>query len=351
MRKEKIMSETQEIQKPDTNLPALRPPRLPYHPLIKEEFGYDIHAWKALVEAIFPNAKTPESVRLALSYCKARKLDPFKRCIHIVPIWDSNKRQEVETIWPGIGELRTTAHRTGAYAGRDKTEFGPMVEETWGGGNDKVTVKFPEWAQVTVYRMVGKIRVAYAGPQVYWMETFSSVKSGVPNSMWRTRPRGQLDKCAEAAALRAAFPEEVGNEYIDAEAHPGNTQRQSFEETQANTTRQIEAEQGTEPIDTTFEGNGDNELENEPNDPQTKAKAEEQKQALAESEASGGKKKTTKNAARSKNQPKPYHCNHCNRDLEAEEILEDGQGLQCPKCLSRKIVRNPNAKVPDAIKD
>ena len=31
--------------------------------------------------------------------------------------------------------------------------------------------------------------------------------------MWKKRPRGQLDKAAEAAALRAAFPEELGNDY------------------------------------------------------------------------------------------------------------------------------------------
>ena len=31
--------------------------------------------------------------------------------------------------------------------------------------------------------------------------------------MWTKRKRGQLSKCAEAGALRKAFPEEVGNEY------------------------------------------------------------------------------------------------------------------------------------------
>ena len=208
------------------NLPVLSQPRLPYHPAVKDRFGYDKSDWKALVEAIYPAAQTPESVILALSYCKARKLDPFKRCVHIVPIWDSAKKRNVDTIWPGIGEIRTTAHRTKCYAGRDKTEFGPDVEKTWEGktkgqyGKDyKITVTFPEWAQVTVYRTMHKERVAFAGPQVYWIETFGKNSGGGPNSMWETRPRGQIDKCAEAAALRAAFPEEIGNEYIEAEAH------------------------------------------------------------------------------------------------------------------------------------
>jgi hypothetical protein len=31
--------------------------------------------------------------------------------------------------------------------------------------------------------------------------------------MWCRRPFGQIEKCAEAAALRRAFPEEIGNEY------------------------------------------------------------------------------------------------------------------------------------------
>jgi phage recombination protein Bet len=193
-------------------VPALSPPRLPYHPAVEERFGIDRASWKALVEAIFPNATSVESVILALSYCRARKLDPFKRNVHIVPIWNKELGRMVDTIWPGIGELRTTAFRTGEYAGRDKTEFGPMVTQKVG----SVEHTFPDWAQITVYRMVKGQRVAFAGPQVFWLETYATVKRNddTPNEMWQNRPRGQIDKCAEAAALRAAFPEEIGGDYI-----------------------------------------------------------------------------------------------------------------------------------------
>lgn len=207
------MSENKE------SVPALNGPRLPYHPAVEERFGIDRASWKALVEAVFPAAQSTESVILALSYCRARQLDPFKKNVHIVPIWDKEKRRLVDTVWPGIGELRTTAFRTGQYAGRDKTEFGPDITQNWTDAQGKkVTVSFPEWAQVTVYRMMDGQRMAFAGPQVYWMETFAEQKGGVPNAMWQKRPRGQLDKCAEGAALRAAFPEELGDQHTDAEA-------------------------------------------------------------------------------------------------------------------------------------
>lgn len=202
---------------------TIAPPRLPYHPAMQERFGIDQSAWRALVEAVFPAARTAEGVLLALSYCRARKLDPFKRPVHVVPIWDSQRRVYVESVWPGIGELRTTAFRTGNYAGSDAAAFGPDVTEVFKGrvkaGKDSwkdvsVTVAFPEWCQFTVYRLLPNgHRAAIPGPRVYWRETFAKQgKADVPNEMWAKRPRGQLEKCAEAAALRRAFPEEIGND-------------------------------------------------------------------------------------------------------------------------------------------
>lgn len=188
------------------------PPRLPYDSRIEERFGIDIGGWRALTDAIFPSASTTDAIILALSYCKARKLDPFKKPVQIVPMWDSKRKQMVDTVWPGIGELRTTAFRTGQYAGRDAAIFGEMRDFKL---SDDVTISYPEWCEVVVYRVLGGARCPFHGPRVHWMETYATAgkDTNAPNKMWSKRPNGQLEKCAEAAALRAAFPEELGNEY------------------------------------------------------------------------------------------------------------------------------------------
>lgn len=205
--------------------------RPPYLSIYQERLGVSVQQWQVLVNAIHPLAQTADAVLLALSYCKARNLDPFKKPVHIVPVWNSNLNRLVETVWPGISELRTTAMRTGAYAGCDPTVFGPDVHRVFiKPANEKfkraaveVDVTFPEWAQVTVHRLVAGQSRAFPGPRVYWLETVSCEgKSDCPNDRWRRSPSGQLEKCAEAAALRRAFPEEIGGEYA-AEEMEGKT--------------------------------------------------------------------------------------------------------------------------------
>lgn len=192
---------------------ALRPPRLPFLQAIEDRFGVDRATWKVVVEAVWPEAQSIESIAMALAYCKARGLDPLKRVVHIVPVWSSKAKCMVDTVWPGIGELRTTAFRTKGYAGQDPAQYGPDITKNWNG----IEVTFPEWCQVTVYRMVQGQRCQFAGHPVYWLEEFASKKDNSPNSMWVKRPRGQITKVAEACALRLAFPEELGDEPTDAE--------------------------------------------------------------------------------------------------------------------------------------
>lgn len=197
-------------------------PRLPYHPALEQKIGIKSGEWNVLVDTVFPAAKTAGAVALAVSYCKARNLDIFKRVVHIVPIWDKDRGCMVETVWPGIAEHRTTAARTREYAGHDECRFGPDVTKTFADGDRDVTITFPEWAQMTVYRIVQGQRCPFPGPKVRWLETYAAKKTDAPNTMWADRPYGMIEKCAEAAALRSAFPEELGDEPSEVEASGRN---------------------------------------------------------------------------------------------------------------------------------
>ena len=197
---------------------SLVPSRLPVAPTVLAEIGLDAGTWAVLADSIFPNAKTPEGVILAVRYCQARGLDVMKRPVHVVSMWSTALGRYVETVWPGIAEVQITAARTGLWAGLDSPRFGPELTKTFTGTvkrDDKwtevaVTVTFPEWAETTVYRMVNGVRCPFS-EMVFWEETYARQgRAELPNEMWQKRPKGQLLKCAKAASLRAAFPEEAG---------------------------------------------------------------------------------------------------------------------------------------------
>lgn len=159
----------------------------------------------ALKSSLYPGA-ADESVRMVLSYCLAAGLDPMTKPVHIVPIWDSRSKGMRDVVMPGIGLYRTIAARSGC-AGVSEPEFGPDVEAVVGG----VRITYPQWCRVAVKRRLqtGEI-VEFVGKEL-WLENYAikggTEKSIAPNAMWTRRPYGQLAKCAEAQALRKAFPE------------------------------------------------------------------------------------------------------------------------------------------------
>jgi len=154
---------------------------------------------EALRNSFYPGA-SDASIDMVLSYCQAGGFDPMTKPVHIVPMWEKTTNAMRDTVMPGIGLYRIIADRTGKYAGQDDAEFGPEVE-SWG-------MKFPQWCKVTLYKISPVGRVPYSA-KVFWLESYATAKkdSDQPNAMWRKRPYGQLEKCAEAAALRKAFPE------------------------------------------------------------------------------------------------------------------------------------------------
>jgi phage recombination protein Bet len=167
---------------------------------------------KVMQNTLYPGAR-PESVEMVLAYCKARGLDPMLKPVHIVPMWvkDAVTGQGGmrDVPMPGIGLYRIQAARTGEYAGKGEPEFGPDVRQKVG----NIEVMFPKWCKVTVKRIVGGQERSFTATE-FWIENYATAgkNQDEPNSTWRKRVYGQLAKCAEAQALRMAFPEEIGGE-------------------------------------------------------------------------------------------------------------------------------------------
>ncbi|MDR7056366.1 phage recombination protein Bet [Pseudomonas koreensis] len=161
----------------------------------------------ALVEvlsgSLYPGA-AHNSVVMVLAYCKAAQLDPMLKPVHIVPIYQKG-RGMVDTVMPGIGLYRIQAARTGQYAGISDPEYGPPITAKLGG----VDVTYPEWCRVTVKRQMSNGLVAEFTASERWLENYATASKDTvaPNSMWKRRAFAQLAKCAEAQALRKAFPE------------------------------------------------------------------------------------------------------------------------------------------------
>ncbi len=169
--------------------------------------GIDESTWSALTNSIFPGARE-ESIIMAVDYCTSRGLDILLKPVHLVPMSikdaKTNKSNFRDVVMPGIGLYRIQADRSQTYAGADEPEFGPTVTANLGGGD----VSYPEWCKYTVHKLVGNNIVAFSAKE-YWIENYATAgrDTQAPNAMWKKRPFAQLAKCAEAQALRKAWPD------------------------------------------------------------------------------------------------------------------------------------------------
>lgn len=180
--------------------------------------GINRACWSALCNTLYPSSKH-ESIILAWEYCEARGLDIMMKPVHLVGMNVKNPQTGVkewrDVVMPGVGLYRIQADRSKTYAGADEPKFGPLITVEFQdayNASKKVTVRYPEYCKYTVHKLVGDRIVAFSAKE-YWTENYATQKAGAtcPNSMWQKRPNGQLAKCAEAQALRKAWPE-IGQE-------------------------------------------------------------------------------------------------------------------------------------------
>ena len=121
------------------------------------------------------------------------------------------------TIQTGIDGYRAIAERSGSLAGIDDATY------------DSEESEHPKKASVTVYRIINGIRCPFTATarwleyaQIYEKDEYidnrkTGKKITVLGPMWKKMPYLMLAKCAEALALRKAFPNDLTGLYTNEE--------------------------------------------------------------------------------------------------------------------------------------
>lgn len=133
-----------------------------------------------------------------LATARRYRLNPLANQIYARLQDKTEKNPRAVTYMTQIDGYRLIADRTGAYAGSDDAAF------------DNQAAKNPGRATVTVYKIVEGQRCAFTA-SARWEEYKPTNNSAA--FMWNRMPFLMLGKCAEALALRKAFPNELSGLY------------------------------------------------------------------------------------------------------------------------------------------
>jgi len=154
--------------------------------------GWNQEQITVIKKQLCPGISDPDLLHFGM-VCQRTGLDPFARQIYAI------MRGNKMTIQTGIDGYRLTAARSGVLAGIDDAEYDSEESDN------------PAWARVTVYRMVQGVRCLFIA-KARWSEYRQA-----SSPMWKTMPYLLLGKCAEALALRKAFPAELSGMYTNDE--------------------------------------------------------------------------------------------------------------------------------------
>ena len=178
-----------------------------------------------LLKRTVAKGTSDDEFKLFLWVCQKHKLDPLTRQIHCVMRWLNKHHQDEKGEWVGGHQMTIQIGIDGyrALAARDHADYGAIDEPEYEFGDEKIpgTNKLiPTKATIRLWKK------GFDHPTIgvaYWDE-YSPDLNSTQGFFWRKMPKGQLAKCAEAIAIRKAYPE-LSDIYTDSEMvqHDGHT--------------------------------------------------------------------------------------------------------------------------------
>lgn len=164
-----------------------------------------------MIRDSYARGASPQEFEVLLEISRARNLNPLLRQVHYVSRKDKKLNKEVWSVQISIDGLRAVAERTRQYDGQDEPEFEHNAEG------------LIVLARVKVYKKgISRPFVGVAR----WDEYVQTTYEGQPTKFWKDMPYTMLGKCAEALAIRKAFPEDSGGLYVAEELMQGEQPKQ-----------------------------------------------------------------------------------------------------------------------------
>jgi len=187
---------------------------------IAKKNGMDLDDLILMKQTIAKDLSISE-LKLFLHICKASELDPLRKQIYPV-IFNANVASKRSmAIITSIDGYRSIANATGEYGGSEDYTFDDgLTQYEWLEKNKEDMKKsdkpwHPKTATCTVTRVVNG-QVLKTTATAFW-DSYEPKGDESKRKFWISMPFNQIGKCAEALALRKAFPSKLAEIYTDVE--------------------------------------------------------------------------------------------------------------------------------------